>query len=145
MVCCVAMPGPAGTWQSGLRLVLGIDQKNSCSPRRFESVYIHANQTEHRLLSRNLADGSSFGKVIPALQADGQHVLTAQYGLDTPKAMSPGSSTSLCLPPTSAKLRRGGAVPGHRRVQICRNGRRARLGDFRREQTESSRKRERSQ
>jgi pimeloyl-ACP methyl ester carboxylesterase len=29
------------------------------------------------------ADGSSFSKVIPALQADGHEVLAAQYGLDT--------------------------------------------------------------
>src|SRR5256885_4132939 len=29
------------------------------------------------------ADGSSFGKVIPALQADGYEVMAAQYGLDT--------------------------------------------------------------
>jgi pimeloyl-ACP methyl ester carboxylesterase len=29
------------------------------------------------------ADSSSFGKVIPALQADGHEVLAAQYGLDT--------------------------------------------------------------
>src|ERR1700733_10282729 len=31
------------------------------------------------------ADGSSFGKVIPALQADGYEVMAAQYGLDTPE------------------------------------------------------------
>jgi pimeloyl-ACP methyl ester carboxylesterase len=31
------------------------------------------------------ADGSSFGKVIPALQADGHEVVAAQYGLDTLK------------------------------------------------------------
>ena len=29
------------------------------------------------------ADGSSFGKVIPALQADGHQVIAAQYGLDS--------------------------------------------------------------
>jgi pimeloyl-ACP methyl ester carboxylesterase len=29
------------------------------------------------------ADGSSFGKVIPALQAEGHEVMAAQYGLDT--------------------------------------------------------------
>jgi pimeloyl-ACP methyl ester carboxylesterase len=29
------------------------------------------------------ADGSSFGKLIPALQADGHDVIAAQYGLDT--------------------------------------------------------------
>ena len=29
------------------------------------------------------ADGSCFSKVIPALQADGHHVISAQYGLDT--------------------------------------------------------------
>src|SRR5213596_3156840 len=29
------------------------------------------------------ADGSSFNKVIPALQADGYEVMAAQYGLDT--------------------------------------------------------------
>jgi pimeloyl-ACP methyl ester carboxylesterase len=29
------------------------------------------------------ADGSSFGKVIPALQADGYEAIAAQYGLDT--------------------------------------------------------------
>ena len=29
------------------------------------------------------ADGSSFSKVIPALQAEGHQVLAAQYGLDT--------------------------------------------------------------
>jgi len=29
------------------------------------------------------ADGSSFGKIIPALQADGHEVIAAQYGLDT--------------------------------------------------------------
>ena len=29
------------------------------------------------------ADGSSFSKVIPALQADGHEVIAAQYGLDT--------------------------------------------------------------
>jgi pimeloyl-ACP methyl ester carboxylesterase len=31
------------------------------------------------------ADGSSFGKVIPPLQAQGFEVLAAQYGLDTPE------------------------------------------------------------
>ena len=31
------------------------------------------------------ADGSSFGKVIPALQAEGHEVMAAQYGLDTPE------------------------------------------------------------
>jgi len=31
------------------------------------------------------ADGSSFGKVIPALQAEGHEVIAAQYGLDTPE------------------------------------------------------------
>ena len=31
------------------------------------------------------ADGSSFGKVIPPLQADGYEVMAAQYGLDTPE------------------------------------------------------------
>jgi pimeloyl-ACP methyl ester carboxylesterase len=31
------------------------------------------------------ADGSSFGKVIPPLQADGFDVIAAQYGLDTPE------------------------------------------------------------
>jgi hypothetical protein len=29
------------------------------------------------------ADGSSFSKVIPALQAEGHQVIAAQYGLDT--------------------------------------------------------------
>jgi pimeloyl-ACP methyl ester carboxylesterase len=32
------------------------------------------------------ADGSSFSRVIPALQADGHQVMAAQYGLDTPEA-----------------------------------------------------------
>ncbi len=31
------------------------------------------------------ADGSSFSKVIPALQAEGHEVMAAQYGLDTPE------------------------------------------------------------
>src|SRR5271169_88931 len=31
------------------------------------------------------ADGSSFSKVIPALQAEGYEVMAAQYGLDTPE------------------------------------------------------------
>lgn len=31
------------------------------------------------------ADGSSFAKVIPPLQADGHEVIAAQYGLDTPE------------------------------------------------------------
>src|SRR6478672_6725798 len=31
------------------------------------------------------ADGSSFSKVIPALQAEGYEVIAAQYGLDTPE------------------------------------------------------------
>ena len=31
------------------------------------------------------ANGSSFSKVIPALQADGHEVIAAQYGLDTPE------------------------------------------------------------
>src|SRR5713226_9044077 len=31
------------------------------------------------------ADGSSFSRVIPALQADGHQVMAAQYGLDTPE------------------------------------------------------------
>src|SRR5262245_36956923 len=31
------------------------------------------------------ADGSSFSKVMPALQADGHQVIAAQYGLDTLK------------------------------------------------------------
>ena len=35
------------------------------------------------------ADGSCFSKVIPPLQAEGYEVIAAQYGLDTPKAMSP--------------------------------------------------------
>ena len=35
------------------------------------------------------ADGSSFSKVIPALQAEGHEVMAAQYGLDTPEGMSP--------------------------------------------------------
>ena len=29
------------------------------------------------------ADGSSFGKVIPTLRAEGHEVIAAQYGLDT--------------------------------------------------------------
>ncbi len=29
------------------------------------------------------ADGSSFSKLIPALQAEGHEVIAAQYGLDT--------------------------------------------------------------
>jgi pimeloyl-ACP methyl ester carboxylesterase len=32
------------------------------------------------------ADGSSFRKLIPALQADGYETIAAQYGLDTPEA-----------------------------------------------------------
>jgi pimeloyl-ACP methyl ester carboxylesterase len=32
------------------------------------------------------ADGSSFGKLIPALQAEGYETMTAQYGLDAPEA-----------------------------------------------------------
>jgi pimeloyl-ACP methyl ester carboxylesterase len=31
------------------------------------------------------ADGSSFNKVIPPLQAEGYEVIAAQYGLDTPE------------------------------------------------------------
>jgi hypothetical protein len=31
------------------------------------------------------ADGSSFRKVIPPLQAEGYKVMAAQYGLDTPE------------------------------------------------------------
>src|SRR5579872_1799037 len=31
------------------------------------------------------ADGSSFNKVIPPLQAEGYEVMAAQYGLDTPE------------------------------------------------------------
>ena len=31
------------------------------------------------------ADGSSFSKVIPQLQAEGYEVMAAQYGLDTPE------------------------------------------------------------
>jgi len=31
------------------------------------------------------ADGSSFRKVIPTLQAEGHQVIAAQYGLDTPE------------------------------------------------------------
>ena len=31
------------------------------------------------------ADGSSFSKVIPPLQAEGYEVMAAQYGLDTPE------------------------------------------------------------
>src|SRR6266498_4324083 len=31
------------------------------------------------------ADGSSFSKVMPALQAEGHEVMAAQYGLDTPE------------------------------------------------------------
>jgi hypothetical protein len=31
------------------------------------------------------ADGSCFSKVIPPLQAEGYHVIAAQYGLDTPE------------------------------------------------------------
>jgi pimeloyl-ACP methyl ester carboxylesterase len=31
------------------------------------------------------ADGTSFGKVIPPLQAEGYEVMAAQYGLDTPE------------------------------------------------------------
>ena len=31
------------------------------------------------------ADGSSFSKVIPTIQAEGHEVIAAQYGLDTPE------------------------------------------------------------
>jgi len=39
------------------------------------------------------ADGSSFGKVIPPLQAEGYEVMAAQSGLDTPD--SKGNTLSL--------------------------------------------------
>jgi pimeloyl-ACP methyl ester carboxylesterase len=43
-------------------------------------------QTKHSIVFCHgiWADGSSFSKVIPALQADGHQVMAAQYGLDTP-------------------------------------------------------------
>src|SRR2546425_10266740 len=47
--------------------------------------YVHADQTEHRVRARNLADGSSCGKVIPTLQAEGYEVVAAQHSLDTLK------------------------------------------------------------
>src|ERR1700739_1083232 len=40
------------------------------------------------------ADGSSFGKVIPTLQAEGHEVIAAQYGLDSLKGdVTAGIST----------------------------------------------------
>jgi pimeloyl-ACP methyl ester carboxylesterase len=44
-------------------------------------------QTKHSIVFCHgiWADGSSFSKVIPALQADGHQVMAAQYGLDTPE------------------------------------------------------------
>src|ERR1700729_1654669 len=41
------------------------------------------------------ADGSSFGKVIPPLQADGYEVMAAQYGLDTPEGDVPTAKRTL--------------------------------------------------
>jgi pimeloyl-ACP methyl ester carboxylesterase len=45
-------------------------------------------QTKHSIVFCHgiWADGSSFSKVIPALQADGHQVMAAQYGLDTPES-----------------------------------------------------------
>jgi pimeloyl-ACP methyl ester carboxylesterase len=53
--------------------------------RRFENEHIYADQTEHRLLPRDLGGWLKLQKVIPALQAEGHEVMAAQYGLDTPE------------------------------------------------------------
>jgi hypothetical protein len=44
------------------------------------------------------ADGSSFSKVIPALQADGHEVIAAQYGLDTLKGVESSHVPMLSKP-----------------------------------------------
>ena len=46
-----------------------------------------SNQTKPSIVfcHRIWADGSCFGKVIPALEAEGYEVIAAQYGLDTPE------------------------------------------------------------
>jgi len=49
---------------------------------------VHADQTEHRVRHGIWADGSSFGKVIPTLQAEGYEVVAAQHSLDTLEATS---------------------------------------------------------
>ena len=49
------------------------------------------------------ADGSSFSKVIPPLQAEGYEVMAAQYGLDTPEGDVATVKRTL---PTPTKLRR---------------------------------------
>jgi hypothetical protein len=38
------------------------------------------------------ADGSSFSKVIPLLQAEGYEVMAAQHGLDTPECRRHGKT-----------------------------------------------------
>jgi hypothetical protein len=66
------------------------------------------------------ADGSSFGKVIPALQAEGHEVMAAQYGLDTPE----GDVA------TVKRTLRAGQQPSHPRRPLlrrkCHHGRRNR-------------------
>ena len=48
---------------------------NTSTPTKLSIVFCHG----------IWADGSSFSKVIPALQAEGHEVMAAQYGLDTPE------------------------------------------------------------
>ena len=49
--------------------------KGACMPTKLSIVFCHG----------IWADGSSFSKVIPPLQAEGYEVIAAQYGLDTPE------------------------------------------------------------
>ena len=56
------------------------------------------------------ADGSSFSKVIPPLQAEGYEVMAAQYGLDTPEG-------DVATVKTDA---RAGRQPGHPRRPLLR-------------------------
>src|SRR4051795_8244607 len=61
--------------------------------RRAMKLNLRANQKENSMPTKTKptivfchgiwADGSCFGKVIPALQADGHEVIAAQYGLDS--------------------------------------------------------------
>jgi pimeloyl-ACP methyl ester carboxylesterase len=59
-----------------------VEQRKKLKEGRFE---MNTNKPSIVFCHGIWADGSSFGKVIPPLQADGYEVMAAQYGLDTPE------------------------------------------------------------
>src|SRR3989441_5103824 len=69
---------------SGLRFTMSIRAR--CSMTSKEGAdYVHADQPSIVFVHGIWADGSSFGKVIPTLQAEGYEVVAAQHSLDTLK------------------------------------------------------------